>query len=84
MGDTGGVPQNLLEGLGLVCGQQELGLQTDRLRAMFAAVLGATEQEFGRPRGFVARRGQGRSERGFEGTSRVAIGLVEMLEALGP
>lgn len=82
VGDTGGVPQNLLEGLALVYGARDLGLATDETRARFTAVLRTTVAEFGRAHGFVEQRGAPAGSPGFKGTMRVAVGLVRMLEAL--
>jgi hypothetical protein len=82
VGDTGGVPHNLLEGLALVYGARDLGLDDDRARARFTAVLRTTEVEFGRAHGFAEQRGAPPGAPGYRGTLRVAIGLVRMLEAL--
>jgi hypothetical protein len=85
VGDTSGVPQNLLAGLGIVYGARDLGLARDDVRAMFTAVLRATDAEFGRAHGFSAVRGAPSvtpGSPGFAGSTGVAVGLVEMLEAL--
>jgi hypothetical protein len=84
VGDTGGVPQNLLEGLGIAYGARELGLATDANRARFAAVLRTSVAEFGREHGFALQRRAppGAGGAGFAASRRVAAGLVEMLESL--
>jgi hypothetical protein len=82
VGDTGGVPQNLLEGLAVVYGARDLELATDAARARFTAVLRTTVAEFGRAHGFVEQRGAPAGAPGTRGSLRVAVGLVRMLEAL--
>ena len=84
VGDLGGVPQNLLEGLGVVYAQGDLGLASDEVRAMFAAVLATTEEVFGRPHGFVSRGTAPDAAEipSYYGSTRMAWGLVAMLEAL--
>ena len=82
VGDTGGVPQNLLEGLALVYGARDLGLATDAARARYTAVLRTTVAEFGRAHGFVEQRGAPAGAPGTRGSLMVAVGLVRMLEAL--
>jgi hypothetical protein len=82
VGDTAGVPLNLLEGLALVYGARDLGLDGDQARARFTAVLRTTAAEFGRAHGFAEQRGAPPGSPGYRGTLSVAIGLVRMLEAL--
>ncbi|MEM7310010.1 MAG: hypothetical protein AAF682_25265 [Planctomycetota bacterium] len=86
VGDIGGVPQNLLEGLAALYGERELGLRGEELRSMYVAVLRATVDGFRRPFGFVGGRAAapGRSQPAYAGSTRLAIGLVEMMEALRP
>lgn len=82
VGDTGGVPQNLLEGLALVYGARDLGLATDAARARYAAVLRTTVAEFGRAHGFAGQRHAPAGVPGYQASLMVTVGLVRMLEAL--
>ncbi len=84
VGDTLGVPQNLLVGLGVFAALQE---PEDRLRtaAQFFAVLDRTRKVFGAEFGYVdgppgsTAPGEGRVA---TGSIRVAPGLISMWEAL--
>ncbi len=77
VGDTAGVPHNLLEGLG-VAHDARLGLDTAETRARFEATLLATDRAFGGPYGYISgsRRAVG------AGAANPAIGSIRLLPAL--
>lgn len=82
VGDLGGVPVNLLEGLGIAYdGSPEA-------RARFTAVLRTTVERMGAAHGFPTDRRADvdatQPVRGLVGSLRFATGLVPMLEALTP
>ncbi|MEO0652888.1 MAG: hypothetical protein AAFZ65_19595, partial [Planctomycetota bacterium] len=84
VGDTAGVPQNLLEGLA-VATDEALGLDARDLRARFTAVMRTTLQSFGGAHGLIAttRRAQGvGSANPALGSLRFHPGLIEMLGRL--
>ncbi len=81
VGDTSGVPHNLLEGLA-VAHQAHLGLDTPATRARYLAVLEATDRAFGGAFGHFdgARRREGAGAvNPAIGSLRLLPGLVEML-----
>ena len=82
VGDTAGVPQNLLDGLGLAY-QTHLGLDRESLRARFTAVMRTTLQTYGGPHGLIATgaRIEG-APNSSVGSLRFHPGLVEMLSQL--
>ena len=77
VGDTAGVPHNLLEGLA-VAHDAALGLDTPETRARFLLAMAATDEAFGGPFGYIsgARRAVG------EGATNPAIGSLRLLPAL--
>lgn len=87
VGDTGGVPQNLLHGLALLHDQaleEAGGMSRAEVRARFAAVLDSTREAYRRPFGYLWGREE-RADGNPSGASLlVAGGLVEMLERLTP
>ena len=85
VGDLGGVPQNLLSGLGMIYDARFPELRSADTRAMFTAVLRTTVERFGQRNGFVGRRlatGAGAANPGFAGSLRFCTGLIDMLEQL--
>jgi hypothetical protein len=81
VGDTAGVPHNLLEGLAVIH-QESLGLATPETRARYMAVLEATDRAFGGAYGHIdgARRREGaNAENPAIGSLRLLPALVEML-----
>jgi len=86
VGDTGGVPQNLLEGLAALH-DEALGLRGPDTRAMFTAVLRSTRAAYRAPHGAIggARFARGAGARNSaSGTLRLTGGLVEMWVRLAP
>jgi hypothetical protein len=86
VGDTGGVPQNLLEGLAALH-DEELGLRGPDTRAMYTAVMRSTRTAYRAPHGSIggARFARGAGARNSaSGTLRVTGGLVEMWVRLAP
>ena len=89
VGDTAGLPQNLLEGLAVIY-DRELGLSEEErreVRAMYTAVLRSTRTSYRHAFGYrEARRGAGRPQASVSafGSVRVLPGLVEMLRRLSP
>jgi hypothetical protein len=84
VGDTGGVPQNLLEGLAL-CHDPALDLDRQAVRARFTAVLSTTLEVFGGRYGLIgtAQRATGEGATNSSvGSLRVHAGVVEMLSHL--
>ena len=85
VGDTGGVPQNALFGLGLLHEEAlaALAVRRSRVRALFATVLLST-----RARTAARRATCGREQlAGDESLRRlllVGVGLIEMLDHLAP
>ncbi len=84
VGDVGGVPQNLLAGLGMIYDEGLPELRSDDTRAMFTAVLRTTVERFRQPHGFVEHRlaGDGAANPGLSGSLRLCLGLIDMLEQL--
>lgn len=80
VGDTLGVPQNLLSGLALTA-ERFSGPARSRSLARFQAVLARTEARFGRRFGFVDGQAAPPSAP-VTGTLRVAPGLIALLRAL--
>jgi hypothetical protein len=80
VGDTGGVPRNLLEGLAVLY-RPGLATRSDRTRALFWSVLESTRDRHRRALGYVAG---GRAGSTADGTLYVLPGLVEMLGNLTP
>jgi len=87
VGDTGGVPQNALFGLGLLHDEALAaagGPPLEEVRALFATVLLSTRARYRRPNGYLWGREQ------LPGTNRsgasllVGVGLIEMLDHLAP
>jgi hypothetical protein len=81
VGDTAGVPQNLLEGLGALY-REDLGLATEAHRARYTAVLRTTLQVFGGAHGLIATasRADGRgADNSAVGSLRFHPGLIAML-----
>jgi hypothetical protein len=86
VGDTAGIPQNLLDGLGAAY-RSELGLRTAEHRALFATVLASTRESYAAKFGLVgsapgtssAGRGGGKSA---VGTLLILPGLLAMAENL--
>lgn len=85
VGDTAGVPQNLLDGLALVY-DGALGLRTDATRARFAAVLRQTLASFAGEHGLIGTTHRAAPEVGnpTRGSLRLHPGLIGMLERLTP
>jgi hypothetical protein len=84
VGDTSGVPQNLLVGLAHVY-EREPDLAAGELRAMFAAVMLSTRAQYKEQYGYVtgARRAEGRgAQNSASATLRYTSGLVAMLRRL--
>lgn len=84
VGDTSGVPQNLLVGLAHVY-ERSPDLAAGELRAMFAAVMLSTRAQYKAEYGYIsgARRAQGRdASNSAAGTLRYTSGLVAMLRRL--
>ncbi|QDU66862.1 hypothetical protein [Engelhardtia mirabilis] len=83
VGDTAGVPQNLLEGLGLVY-SDELGRRTEADRAAFTGVVRQTLASFGGPHGLIGTTRRAAAETGnpARGSLRLHPGLLAMLEQL--
>jgi hypothetical protein len=84
VGDTGGVPQNLLSGLAHVY-EREPDPAAGELRAMYAAVWLSTRAQYKAPFGYVTgvRRNEGRgAENSASATLRLTSGLVAMLRRL--
>ena len=77
VGDTLGVPQNLLEGLGHLARRQR-GAERAATLARFAAVHARTKAVFGAPHGLLAGPAGGRAA---TGTLLVHPGLLELLAA---
>ncbi len=82
VGDFTGVPQNLLAGLAIAY-EEDLGMRTDELRAMFTAVLRSSVTEYRRPYGFLSTRSEHSTTNPGGGAMRFVPGLVEMLGKLG-
>lgn len=80
-GDYPGAPQNLLNGLASIYGG-DLGLPRDDLRAMYAAVLASSVEQYLRPYGFLLERSERRGQNSAFGTLRMMLGLVKMLRKL--
>lgn len=84
VGDYSGAPQNLLNGLSAAYAS-DLGLRTERTRALYAAVLRSTVSEYRRPYGFLLDASpQARGGNSAVGSLRLLLGLTTMLRALGP
>jgi hypothetical protein len=84
VGDTGGVPQNLLAGLAHAY-EREPDAHAAELRAMFAAVMLSTRAQYKDEYGYVsgARRNEGRGAvNSASATLRYTSGLVAMLRRL--
>ncbi|TAJ04002.1 MAG: hypothetical protein EPO68_17260 [Planctomycetota bacterium] len=84
VGDTSGVPQNLLGGLAHVY-EREPDLAAPELRAMFAAVMLSTRAQYKQQYGYVSgtRRSEGRgATNSAAATLRYTSGLVAMLRRL--
>lgn len=82
VGDTEGMPQNLLEGLGAVY-RKELGLRTDGHRAIFSAVLGSTQKAYAANFGYVgAAPGAVKSGGRGGGSGKSAVGTLQILGGL--
>lgn len=85
VGDTAGVPQNLLDGLALYY-DDRLGGRTDATRAAFTGVLRQTLATFGGPHGLFGTTRRAAAELGnpTRGSLRLHPGLIAMLEQLEP
>lgn len=84
VGDTGGVPQNLLAGLAHAY-EREPDAHAAELRAMFTAVMLSTRAQYRAEYGYVsgARRNEGRgAANSASATLRYTSGLVAMLRRL--
>ena len=83
VGDTAGVPQNLLEGLGLVY-DHELGQRSEVTRAAFTGVVRQTVASFGGAHGLIGTTRRASAETGnrARGSLRLHPGLLAMLEQL--
>jgi hypothetical protein len=79
VGDSEGLPQNLLEGLGAVY-REELGLRTAEHRARFAAVLASTRESYGAKFGLRGAAPGATARGGGAGTS--AVGTLQILGGL--
>ncbi len=82
VGDTEGMPQNLLEGLGAVY-RADLGLRTDEQRAFFCAVLASTQKSYAAQFGFVgAAPGSGDAGGRGGSSAKSAVGTLQILGGL--
>lgn len=84
VGDLGGMPQNLLQGLAVVS-RQGSGLSEEQrvvTRAMFTAVMRTSDVAYGEPHGHVVALQRRTGFQSDEGSLRFAAGLVEMLRTL--
>lgn len=81
VGDLPGTPRNLLHGLAGIY-SEDLGLQSDELRAMFTAVLRSSRTHYRREFGYLTTRSEVAGQNWGGGEIRLAVGLVEMLEQL--
>jgi len=83
VGDTAGVPQNLLDGLGLVY-DARLGLRNADTRAAFTGVLRQSLATFGGEYGLIGgpRRASAGAGNATRGSLRLHPGLLSMLEQL--
>jgi hypothetical protein len=88
VGDTVGMPQNLLKGMGVVY-REEFGLRTAEHRALFAAALNSSLETYAAPFGLVGAApgsapggGRGGGARSAVGTLQVMDGLLSMAENL--
>jgi len=86
VGDTQGVPQNLLLGLAIASDPALAatpgGPDLDELRAMFTAVLRSSRETYRRPFGYLSTRREVAGINQSIGSFRLAVGLVAMLEKL--
>jgi len=86
IGDTLGVPQNLLQGLALAHDEQLAALpggpDLEELRALFTAVLRATRAAYRAPYGYLPARVAHPGVNESSSSVGLAVGLVKMLERL--
>ncbi|MEE8469004.1 MAG: hypothetical protein V3T22_11130, partial [Planctomycetota bacterium] len=86
VGDTQGVPQNLLLGLAIASdpalAETPGGPDLDELRAMFTAVLRSSRATYRRQYGYLSTRREVKGINESGGSLRLAVGLVAMLEKL--
>jgi len=82
VGDFPGAPQNLLNGLATVYGEDLAGVRREEVRAMYTSVLRSSVKEYRRPYGFLLTRTEAQGENSAAGTLRMLLGLVKMLRAL--
>ena len=81
VGDTVGMPQNLIKGLGVVY-RQEFGLRTPEHRALFAAVLSSCLESYDAPFGLVGAAPGSAPGGGRGGGARSAVGTLQIMDGL--
>lgn len=81
VGDLPGAPQNLLNGLASIY-DDDLGLRTDELRALYTAVMRSTFDTYGRKYGVLMERRERVGQNPAWGSIRVLLGLSKMLRQL--
>ncbi|MBK8178080.1 MAG: hypothetical protein IPK67_04130 [Planctomycetes bacterium] len=81
VGDFTGTPANLIQGLAMAY-RRGSKTRTDETRALFTAVLRASEAAYGRKHGWLSTREPVAGRNLAFGELRAAVGAVEMLECL--
>jgi len=81
VGDLPGLPANLLRGLALAC-EPRLGLDRERLLAIFTAVLRSSGESYRRPFGYLSTLREVAGHNHAGGSLRLAPALTEMLAQL--
>lgn len=81
VGDTVGMPQNLIKGLGVVY-REEFGLRTAEHRAIFAAVLNSSLESYAAPFGLRGAAPGSASDGGRGGGSGSSVGTLQVMDGL--
>lgn len=81
VGDTVGMPQNLIKGLGVIY-REEFGLRTAEHRAIFAAVLNSSLESYAAPFGLKGAAPGSAPDGGRGGGAGSAVGTLQVMDGL--